>query len=217
MQRNYQTAYSQSQNNQELIIQTAIHEAGHVASIYLGNKKKELPPIFFQIKITNSSVVDKQPHFAKVIGGHLIQSLPIAEVADTELLSKEQQLHYQSAYEADVVNLLVGPLAEAKYISARDDEEFNVNLLNTYALNYYGGYSDVKKANAYLEYFISSERKRKEKMLELFSQAFVFVESDENWRQIVNLAQYILHSDKEIISCEEAIEVFNQADNKPEK
>ncbi len=209
MQRNYQTAYSQSQNNQELITQTAIHEAGHVASIYLGNKKKQLPPVFFQIKITNSPTVDKQPQFAKVIGGHLIQSLPIAEAADTELLSKEQQLLYQSAYEADVVNLLVGPLAEARYVSVRDDEEFNVNLLNTYALNYYGGYSDVKKANAYLEYFISSERKRKEKMLELFSQAFVFVESDENWRQIVNLAQYILHSDREIISCEEAIEVFN--------
>ncbi len=76
-------------------------------------------------------------------------------------------------------------------------------------MNYYGGYSDVKKANAYLEYFISSEQQRKEKMFELFSQAFVFVESGENWRQIVNLAQYILHSDREIITCEEAIEVFN--------
>lgn len=209
MQRNYQTAYSQSQNIQELTTQTAIHEAGHVASIYYGNKKKELPPVFFQIKITKPSAGNNQPCFAKVIGGYLIQSLPIAEIENIEQLSMEQQRHYQGAYEADVVNLLVGPLAEAKYISARDDEEFNINLLSTYALNYYGGYSDVKKATAYLEYFISSEKRREEKILELFSQAFHFVENDNNWVQIMSLAQHILHSDKEIISCEEAIEVFD--------
>ncbi len=213
MQRNYQTAYSQSQNNQELTTQTAIHEAGHAASIYFGNKKKELPPVFFQIKITKSLTVDNQPCFAKVVGGHLIQSLPIAEIDDTEQLPKEQQLLYQCAYEADVINLLVGPLAEAKYVSARDDEEFNINLLNTHALNYYGGSSDVKKANAYLEYFIPSKLQREEKLLELFSQAFKFVESGENWKHIIDLAEYILLSDREIISCEEAIEIFDRTES----
>jgi hypothetical protein len=208
MQRNYQTAFSSFQNDQELTTQTAIHEAGHAASIYLGNKLKDLPPVFFQIKITQPSEVDNQSHYAKVIGGHLIQSLPIAELENDQQITKEQQLLYRCAYEADVINLLVGPLAEAKYISARDDEEFNINLLNTYALNYYGGYSDVKKANSYLEYFIPLLKEREEKMLTLFSQAFDFVENAENWWRIVNLAQYIIRSNQEIISCEEAIDAF---------
>jgi hypothetical protein len=47
MHRNYHTNYSSFQNHQDLKLHTAFHEAGHVASIYLGNKKKEFTPCFF--------------------------------------------------------------------------------------------------------------------------------------------------------------------------
>jgi len=38
-------------NHAELSRKTATHEAGHAAAIYLGNKQKQLPPVFFQIYI----------------------------------------------------------------------------------------------------------------------------------------------------------------------
>ena len=209
MQRNYQSAYTGFQNNQELTTQTAFHEAGHAASIYLGNKHKQLPPVFFQIEIRKNAGTDNK-RYAKVIDGHLIQNLPIAGLDDVCNLTEEEQLRYQCAYEADVINLLVGPLAEAKYVSIRDDEALNFNLLNTHALNYYGGYSDVKKAYDYLEYFIPSEQLREKKIVELFAQAFQFIENNENWKCIVNLAHYILNQEKDVISCEEVINVFDQ-------
>lgn len=209
MQRNYQLDYSFFQNTQELTHQTAFHEAGHAASIYLGNKEKNLPPVFFQIQIQKAGDSDTLSS-AKVVDGRLIQNLPIAGLDNIQSLSKQDQIAYQLAYEADIINFLVGPLAEAKYVSIRDDEAFNFNLINTQALNYYGGASDVKKAYAYLEYFIDSETEREEKMIELFSEAYQFIESNKNWKYILNLAHYILNSEKDIISCEEAVEVFEQ-------
>ncbi len=209
MQRNYQTASFDLQCIQDLAQQTAFHEAGHAASIYLGNKQKKLPAVFFQIQIQHS-VQPNTLSIAKVIDGRLIQNLPIAGLENFQDLSKLEQLNYQAAYEADVINLLVGPLAEAKFVSIRDDEPFSFNLINTHALNYYGGSSDVKQAYAYLEYFIPSKAEREVKILELFLQAFQFIEKRENWKYILNLAHYILENENDIISCEEAIEVFEQ-------
>ena len=205
MQRNYQTNYSRPTNSQELITQTAFHEAGHAASIYLGNKQKELPAVFFQIQIKQNDKL----YLAEVIDGRLIQNLPIAGLELFENLTTKQKQDYQLAYQADIVNLLVGPLAEAKYISIRDDEALNFNLFNTHSLNYYGGYSDVEKAYAYLDYFISSKTQQEEVMLELFSQAFEFIQKNDNWKCIFNLANYILSSEKDVISCEQAIEALN--------
>ena len=209
MQRNYQSADYCYQNNKELTNQTAFHEAGHAASIYLGNKKKQLPPVFFQIRIKKPENAKNQLYCAKVVDGRLIQNLPIAGLENIHDLTTEEQRHYQCAYEADVINLLVGPLAEAKYVSIRDDEAFNFNLFNPHALNYYGGSSDVNKAYAYLEYFIPSEQQREKKMLELFSEAFGFIEDKENWKYIFNLADYILKSEKDVLSCEEIIDVLS--------
>ena len=41
-------------NHAELSRKTAIHEAGHAAAIYLGNKQKQLPPVFFRYLLKNS-------------------------------------------------------------------------------------------------------------------------------------------------------------------
>ena len=211
MLRNYHSDYSVFLDHQEIANQTAFHEAGHAVSIYLGNKAKNLPPVYFQIKITKTDPEkEKQIYFAKVIDGHLIQSIPIPGIEKIGQLGEEEQRLYQQVYEADIINLLVGPLAEAKYVSIRDDEALNFNLLNPHALNYYGGSSDVKKAYSYLEYFITSEYQREKKMLELFSQAYDFIQNNQNWICILNLAHHILNDKNEILSCEEAVDVINQ-------
>lgn len=206
MQRNYKSCPS-SNNQFDLTNQTAFHEAGHAVSIYLGNKAKNLPPVYFKIQIKKPKH-ENDLFIAKVIDGRLIQNLPIAGIENAYSMTDEDRLIHQSAYEADIVNLLVGPLAEAKYVSFRDGEALNFNLLNTYALNYYGGSSDVKKAHSYLEYFITSKEQRENKMLKLFSEAFDFIDNKNNWEQILKLAHYILDSKNDVISCEEAITVL---------
>ncbi len=194
----------------ELTQQTAFHEAGHAAAIYLGNQLRGLPPVYFSIEIKRSEK-NAMPLQAKVIGGHLIQSLPVAMLDNLADLSATEKHSYQCAYEADVINLLAGPLAEARYVSIRDDEVLNLNLLSTQALgDYYGGQADMEKAYQYLEYFIADAEQRENKMLELFAQAWMFVSHRKNWVCILNLANYILESEQDVISCEEVSEVFER-------
>jgi len=49
MKRNYQTESAALIDPHDLIKQIAFHEAGHAAGIYLYNKHKQLPSVFFQI------------------------------------------------------------------------------------------------------------------------------------------------------------------------
>ncbi|CAD6881907.1 hypothetical protein [Methylomonas albis] len=209
MERNYYSTTSTFVHPSELNWRTAFHEAGHAAAIHLGNRQKQLPPVFFEIHVKRPSNA-YDDFFAKVIDGNLIQNLPIAVVESFNELSDDNQQHAcQRAYEADVINLLVGPLAEAKYVSIRDDEVFNINLINFKALHNYGGYSDLEKVLSYLDHFIASKNQREEKMQELLSQAFRFIDNRRHWKCILNLAHYILDSQQEIISCDEAIGIFD--------
>jgi len=129
MKRNYQADTSYVINDQDLIRQIAFHEAGHAAAIYLYNKQKQLPPVHFQITI---KALDRQQdtplisfsstHFAAVIeGGRLIHSLPVALIESASYFSAVEQDAYQAAFEADMINFLIGPLAEAKHVAQRDD------------------------------------------------------------------------------------------------
>jgi len=47
-------------NYAELSRKTAIHEAGHAAAIYLGNKQKQLPPIFFRFLLKSRMMTFNQ-------------------------------------------------------------------------------------------------------------------------------------------------------------
>lgn len=131
MKRNYQADAFCFVNDQELIRQTAFHEAGHATAIYLYNKQKQLPPVHFQITIKpldrlksglpNNLAYDR---FAAVVeGGRLIHSLPVALLESTRYFSSAEQDVYQTAFEADMINLLIGPLAEARHVALRDDEQ----------------------------------------------------------------------------------------------
>lgn len=208
MERNYQTNKSCSIDIDELNWRTAFHEAGHAAAIHIENQQKRLPPVFFEILIKRPPTADD--HFsAQVIDGNLIQNLPIAMLESFATLSGSASHSCQQAYEADVVNLLAGPLSEAKYIHLRDAEQFNFKLIDKDALHNYGGFSDLEKVDAYLNSFIAAKEAREEKMQELLAQAFNFIDNPRNWRCILNLAHHIRDSRQEIISCDEAIGVLD--------
>ncbi len=209
MERHFYSATSTFVHTNELDWRTAFHEAGHAAAIHLRNRQKQLPPVFFEIHVQRPAN-GYDDFFAKVIDGNLIQNLPIAVVDNFSEHESSRQHDCQPAYEADVVNLLVGPLAEAKYVSIRDDEVFNPNLINFKALHNYGGYSDLEKVLSYLEHFIACKIKREEKMQELMVQAFKFIDNRRHWKCILNLAHFILDSQQEVISCDEAIGIFDR-------
>lgn len=199
--------------------QTAIHEAGHAAAIYLGNKHKQLPPVFFQIIIKDimhegewrcqTSPSPSMACFAKVEGGRLIHTLPSSLAEATRRFSPLELQAYQSAFEADIVNFLAGPLAEAKYVALCDDEIFNPRLVNLDALHFYGGTADVALAREYLDCLVVDPQEKKRLIAELFTAAYQFISQRSHWRAITALADFILSSGKKVIACEEIIRVLD--------
>lgn len=208
MERNYQIAAPTLVHPDELHWRTAFHESGHAAAIHILNRQKRLPPVFFEIQVKRPTAATRN-FFAKVIDGNLIQNLPIAVIESMAALANTEQHSCQRAYEADVVNLLVGPLSEAKYIALRDGEIFNRDLMSLDALPHYGGHSDLERAQSYLEHFITSKTHREQKLAELLLEAYEFIADARHWKCILSLAHFILESCQEIISCDEAINVFD--------
>jgi len=186
----------------------AYHEAGHVAAIYLRNREQNLPPVFFEV-IFNPQPSETDSFFAKVEGGRLIENLPVVELENACLGRGVEKQNLQQAYEADVINLLAGPLAEAKFVAHCDDEVFNPQLINVSALRNYGGYADLESAYRYLEYFISDERERELKLATLFLQAYQFIDQTSHWQCIQHFAHYILSNEQKNISCEQVSQVFD--------
>jgi hypothetical protein len=221
MKRNYPIDAISSVFDQDLIKQIVFHEAGHAAAIHLYNKQKQLPPVYFQITIkktdhtlTNpfASRAIGQDHFvAMVEGGCLIHSLPVALLESANYFSPDEQDAYRTAFEADMINLLVGPLAEAKHVALRDNECFNKNPMNVNALHNYGGTSDLEKVYDYLESFIADKSLQEEKIAGLFNKAFQFIDSPVHWKAIERLAAYIMDNTKNTISCEEASAVLDES------
>ncbi len=202
--------------------QTAIHEAGHAAAIYLGNNQKHLPPVFFQIIIkdimadpspcssrASNSISPAMTCFAKVEGGRLIHTLPSSLAAATQCFSPEERKAYQRAFEADIVNFLAGPLAEAKYVALCDDEIFNPRLVNLDALHFYGGAADVALAMEYLDCLTPDAQEKESLIAELFTATHHFINQRSHWHAITALADYILSSGKKVIPCEEIIRVLD--------
>jgi len=150
-------------------------------------------------------------YIARVEGGRLIESLPpsIEALVHKTPGHNEAMMHfikdYMVAFEADIMNLLIGPLAEAKHIYEADGEVFNHHLVNLHALKNYGGSSDLALANEYLQSFSACAQQQSEKLDELFVLAFNFINDQANWTAITRLAHYILNNNKNIISCEEVI------------
>ncbi len=198
------------------------HAAGQAAAICLGNKQKQLPAVHFNILIKTEEQYKTQAKFltetivhnpAIIVGGRLIQSLPWSYAEATDSLSWFHQAEYRCAFEADISNLLAGPLAEAKYIALRDGEIFNAHLVNLKALNNYGGSQDMELVNEYMACFIPNKAERKQKLAELLLVAFYFVNDSSNWRNITALAMFIQdQSGDGIIHCEDVISLLANRD-----
>ena len=221
MKRRYTSDDFYPINHAELSRKTAIHEAGHAAAIYLGNKQKQLPPVFFQIFIKELNTDFQSTAclcksfdacnncITKIEGGRLIHTLPFSVDEAVSEFSLTQKLAYQCAFEADIFNLLVGPLAEANYVAMRDAEPINPRLVNLNALHYYGGSSDLETINEYLNCLNTDRAQQEKKLSELFLAAFNFINNRSNWHAIMALADYILADCKNIIDCEEIIAVLD--------
>ena len=205
----------------------AFHEAGHAAGIHLNNKARCLPPLSFKIIFKEMSCVIEadiqtyQTHHndcsARVEGGRLIELLPsfidgpMRKLTEHKNSKAQWEKDYRVNFEADIINLLIGPLAEAKHVADTDDELFNHKLVNLKALKNYGGCSDISLTNEYLQYLSTDKQRRDEILDELFIEAFNFVNNDENWAAITKLAHYILDSRKNIICHEEIVLMLDQA------
>lgn len=199
---------------------SAYHQAGRAAAIYLSNKQKRLPAVHFQISVKDQEEPAEQhlsrskrlsQYRIKIEGGRLIQSLPLSYAETTQGLTITQQQEYSSAFEADVINILVGPLAEAKYIALCDDEVFNANLVYLGALKFYDGDKDIDIVNEYLECMIVNQQERDRKLADLFLTAYGFINNRSNWQAISILAQYILDQSKGIIHCDEVITLLESS------
>ena len=205
----------------------AFHEAGHAAGIHLNNKARGLPPVFFNIifkdmiDMTPTDIMAYQINhgdcIARVEGGRLIELLPpslenlVHELTDHNDAMVQLLKDYTIAFEADIINLLIGPLAEAKHISDTDDEPFNYRLINLKALKNYGGSSDLALVNEYLQSFSSDKLQQDKKLEALFILAFNFINNDANWLAITKLADYILNGCKNIIDYEEVVSMLEQS------
>jgi hypothetical protein len=212
MQRVYQCVEIEFTGHMELSRQTAFHEAGHVAALYLENKRKRLPSIHFEIHVSKQGDMT-WPLFAKVSGRLVGDLATVIHQNVTNHGDSGDMDSYPQAYEADIVNFFAGSLAEAKYVSIRDNEVFNINLLTPQAMNHYGGNADMLVVGSYLEFFIASPEQREAKLNALFAEAFNFIQQPCNWKSITALAHYILNSAQENISCEQAIAVLTASGN----
>lgn len=210
MKRNYSIADVNPDTQEELLRQIAYHEAGRAVAIYLRNKQFQLPPVFFQIiQFSFINLLHTESYLAKLVGGRLIEHLPYS----IEHLSNADQLAYIAAYKADIINILIGPIAEAKYVADRDDEPMNRHLVKLQSLGAYGGDSDLKIVNEYIQCFVHTLNQQNEIIEQLFLEAYEFLEKDNHWRIIKTLANYIINSTSPCISCDEIMQVIDNARN----
>lgn len=205
----------------DFIDQVAFHEAGHAAAIYLHNKQIHLPQTYFHISLSGfnqqkrqTDVVshENQGVFQPILEGGLLQIQSLSMPDNRECQSQECH-NCRMAYEADVINLLAGPLAEAMHVAIRDGERINRHLVDLDALKNYGGQLDMEKVEDYLSAFSSDPEKRAAKLKDLYTTSFKFIAQPAHWQAITRLAHYISACDKELICYEEVAEILDAATN----
>lgn len=216
-------AYNLAENPINSVIRigkrNAFHLAGRIATIHFGNAQKNLPSVHFQVAIKSferqpgyPERLSRLPHkaMATLEGGRLIAHLPHCYQSATRLLSAMEKRQCQSAFEADVINLLAGPLAEAKYVALRDGEVFNANLIYLGALKFYSGAMDLLAIDEYMDcLFPDDSAERQQKMAGLFLAAYGFIGNPENWKAITRLAEGLCSASKNEVSYDELIAMLN--------
>ncbi|MBL1263190.1 hypothetical protein [Candidatus Methylomicrobium oryzae] len=201
----------------------AYHEAGHAAAIYLINRMRSIPPLLFNLRFSvahSDTVTDFQTAYENYIacieGGRLLHTLPDT-LDDFRYISVENGQDWirnpenlLNAFEADVINLLAGSLAEAKFVAEMDDEIFTYRLVDPPALENYGGSFDLALIEDYLQRYSPDQQTRDQKLNQLHQVAFNFINDYHNWRAISKLAEFILAADKDTICSEEVATILGE-------
>lgn len=207
----------------DFIGQVAFHEAGHATAIYLRNKQIKLPQVYFHISLsgfnqqkrqTDAVNYESQGVFQPIVEGGLLhlQSLGMPDNPNCQSL---ECMNCRLAYEADVINLLAGPLAEAMHVARRDGEHINHHLVDLDALKNYGGQLDMEKVEDYLKAYSGDPIKKATKLKSLYAASFAFITNPIHWRAITQLANFIASCEKELIGYEEVGEILEAAMNAP--
>lgn len=215
MKSDYNVPTVQKYSTKRIGKRNAYHQVGRVAAIYIGNKQKNLPSVHFKIVIKSSgkgsefngrSLRISHKYCAKLEGGRLVSHLPYTFQCATRLLSPIEQEQCRTAFEADVINILAGFLAEAKYVALRDGEIFNANLVYLGALKFYGDQFNLLTVDEYMDcLYPDNKTERNQKLAELFLAAYSFVNQPANWQAITTLAETLCRSPQDVFSCEELI------------
>jgi len=117
---------------------------------------------------------------------------------------------YRLAVEGDIVNLLVGPLAEARYVAERDNEPFKQCLIDRTALVNYGGSADCELVEACLQNLPFTGEQKSQKIAELFGKAYDFVADDRHWRAVSLVADFMATTHTAVVSYEQAVALIDQ-------
>lgn len=221
MKLDYNTAIIPKQSVFRVDKRNAYHLAGRIVAIHLGNAQKNLPPVHFQVFIKPKELKSRYQkslacispdHWATLDGGRLIPDLPHSFQTATQRLTDAEKQQCRCAFEADVVTLLAGSLAEAKYVAQRDGEVFNANLIYIGALKFYGGTMNLLTVENYMNcLFPDNKTERKQKLAELFLAAYGFINNPGHWKSINLLAESLHRCTQPVVTCEELIVMFDQA------
>lgn len=193
----------------------AFHLAGRAAAIHLGNEQKQLPAIHFQIVVDleaghHQAFGKNSPYnsqwTASMEGGVLTQPLLSNNIKAAITLSPDELEKFHQAFEADIINQLVGPLSEAKYVALRDNQTFNVNRIYLGALKFYGAKAALNLINTYMEFRQFDSNSQSKKLAELFLAAYGFISNQEIWQTICHLSEFIVEQNQMVIPCETLVE-----------
>lgn len=192
----------------------AFHQAGRAVAVHLGNRKKHLPEVYFQITLSpiaegiqhpNKAQENLAHYTAQLEGGRLIQDMPMPFDQVARDLPPHDQALFRIALEADLINLLAGPLAEAKYVAMCNEEEFNTGRVCLDDLKNFGGSTVMKLVEHYAKWLVKDPSGRNQKLAELFLAAYSFIDQPSNWNAITQVASYICNQTCGTIPCEDLI------------
>lgn len=191
----------------------AYHAAGQAAAIYLRNKRMNLPFVSFQVLINDSQPQQHRlPTFRpihgkryqiRIEGGRLIKNLPTPSREEVDEPINPQNKYRQQAFDADIINILAGPVAEAKYVAERDDEIITPRLVNFNTLGFYNGMDEMTTVLNYMQSRGLSPAEQQKAMINLYLTSFCFVGEDPVWRAIKGLADHFLTTQQTVLESDE--------------
>lgn len=200
----------------------AFHQAGHMAGFHLNNSGKNFSTVNFRVAlIFKDSAQERLIHhqmtvsgrIAKTEGRYLASDLPNA--LDRSMSSENARYMFSEVYrlavECDIVNLLIGPLAEARYIAESDNEPFKQRLIHFNSLHNYGGSAEIELVEAYLQNLPITQQERHVKLADLYGRAFRFVMNSANWGALTQLAHLISTAPEPLVSYQQAATVIDQS------